>query len=145
VGNNSITYNRISNVMRLLRDGGGIYVNGAENKSFESVMAYNYVEQDMAVFAVYYLDNGASFWSVHDNVATASPNAWAFFMTGGAGLPAKNNRMERLWYNASNVRGPNNQCAQWNCTVDQASIVAVSGAVWPPEAQAIVDGCGAKT
>ncbi len=54
VGNNSITYNRISNVMRLLRDGGGIYVNGAENRSYESVMAYNYVEQDMAVFAVYY-------------------------------------------------------------------------------------------
>jgi len=54
VGNNSITYNRIENVMRLLRDGGGIYVNGAENKSFESVMAHNYVEQDMAVFAVYY-------------------------------------------------------------------------------------------
>ena len=65
-------------------------------------------------------------------------------MTGGAGLPAKNNRMERLWYNSSNVQGPNNQCAQWNCTVDQATIVAVSGGVWPPEAQAIVDGSGAQ-
>jgi hypothetical protein len=57
VGNNSITYNRISNVMRLLRDGGGIYVNGAENRSYESVMAYNYVEFDMAVFAVYYRES----------------------------------------------------------------------------------------
>ena len=90
------------------------------------------------------VDNGASFWSVHDNVCTSSPNAWAYFMTGGAGLPAKNNRMERLWYNSSNVQGPNNQCAQWNCTVDQATIVAVSGGVWPPEAQAIVDGSGAQ-
>lgn len=56
VGNNSISYNRISNVMRLLRDGGGIYVNGAEHQG-ESVMAHNYVSGDLSVFAVYYLDN----------------------------------------------------------------------------------------
>jgi hypothetical protein len=56
VGNNSISYNRISNVMRLLRDGGGIYVNGAEHQG-ESVMAHNYVTGDQNEFAVYYLDN----------------------------------------------------------------------------------------
>ena len=100
--------------MRLLRDGGGIYVNGAENKTWPSSMHHNYVNGDMAVFAVFYLDNGASFWWVHDNVATASPAAWAYFMTGGAGLPAKNNRMEALWYTKADVLPPNNQCAQWN-------------------------------
>ena len=171
MGNNSITYNRISNVMRLLRDGGGVYVNGAENPAFPSVMANNYVTGDMvrenitlgaprhapppltsltpspplaqAVFAVYYLDNGCSQWAVHDNVCTASPAAWAFFMTGGANLPAKNNTMARLWYNASTVQRPVNNCAQWNCTVDQATIYAVTGSTWPPEAQAIIDASGA--
>ena len=134
-------------------------------------MHHNYVNGDMAVFAVYCkfatatappkakarppsyhppaphpaqtdLDNGASFWWVHDNVCTASPAAWAYFMTGGANLPAKNNRMELLWYTKANVLGPNNQCAQWNCTVDQATIYAVDGP-WPPAAQAIIDGSGA--
>lgn len=51
-GNNTLSYNRISNVMRLLRDGGGIYVNGAENASWPSTMHDNYVTGDMAVFAV---------------------------------------------------------------------------------------------
>lgn len=81
---------------------------------------------------------------MHDNVATLSPNAWCYFMTGGAGLPAKNNRMERLWYNASSVQGPRNDCAQWNCTVDQATIYAVTTPTWPAEAQAIIDGSGAQ-
>lgn len=41
--------------MRLLRDGGGVYVNGAENSTFESTMHDNFVDGDGAVFAVYYL------------------------------------------------------------------------------------------
>ena len=65
-------------------------------------------------------------------------------MTGGANLPAKNNRMETLWYNKSNVLGPNNQCAQFNCTVDDATIFAVTGSVWPAQAQAIIDASGAN-
>lgn len=143
VGNSSITYNRISNVMRLLRDGGGIYVNGAENKDYESVMAHNYVTDDEAVFAVLYLDNGASYWSVHDNVVTASPQAWAFFMTGGANLPAKNNHMAALYWNSSSVQPGRNECSNFNCTTDDATIVAVTGP-WPMAAQAIIDASGAQ-
>ena len=57
VGNNTISNNRIFNVMRLLRDGGGIYVNGAENRAWpQSTMSGNFVSQDEAVYAVYYLD-----------------------------------------------------------------------------------------
>jgi hypothetical protein len=57
VGNNTISNNKITNVMRLLRDGGGIYVNGAENRAWpQSTMSGNFVDQDQAVFAVYYLD-----------------------------------------------------------------------------------------
>jgi hypothetical protein len=141
VGNNTISYNRITNVMRVLRDGGGVYVNGAENRAWPSQIHHNYVDGDLAVFAVYYLDNGASYWWVHDNVATRSPAAWAYFMTGGGGHPAKNNRMERLWYTKADVLPPTNNCAQYNCTADAATIVPVEGA-WPAAAQAIIDGSG---
>jgi hypothetical protein len=52
-GNNTISYNKIVNVMRVLRDGGGIYVNGAENKMWPSSMHHNFVDGDLAVVAVY--------------------------------------------------------------------------------------------
>jgi hypothetical protein len=88
------------------------------------------------------LDNGASYWFVHDNVATNARQAWAFFMTDSGNLPAKNNRMETLWYTKEDVLPPVNHCAQFNCTVDDATIYAVTGA-WPPAAQAIIDCAGA--
>ena len=71
-GNNSISYNRISKIMQFLRDGGGIYVNGATNSSWPSSITNNWVDQDDAVFAVFYLDNGASHWHVTHNVASNS-------------------------------------------------------------------------
>lgn len=142
VGNNTISFNKITNVMRLLRDGGGIYVNGAENASWPSTMHDNFVDGDNAVFAIYYLDNGASAWHVYNNVCTNSPSAWAYFMTGGANLPARNDRVERLWYNATSVLPPQNDCPQFNCTTDAATIFAVKGP-WPPAAQAIIDAAGA--
>ena len=54
VGNNTISYNRAVNVMRVLRDGGGIYVNGATNPAWPpSTMHHNFVDGDLAVYAVY--------------------------------------------------------------------------------------------
>ena len=53
VGNNSLSYNRAVNVMRMLRDGGGIYVNGAENPEWPSTMHHNFVDGDLAVYAVF--------------------------------------------------------------------------------------------
>lgn len=46
---------QIFNVMTKLRDGGGIYVNGATNVTEPSLMAYNWVDRDLAVFAVFYV------------------------------------------------------------------------------------------
>ena len=59
-GKNTISYNKITHVMTKLRDGGGIYVNGATNNDTSSLMSRNWVNADEAVFAVFYLDNGAS-------------------------------------------------------------------------------------
>ena len=63
-GNNTVSFNSISHVMTRLRDGGGIYVNGATSNDTTSLMANNWVDADEAVFAVFYLDNGASEWGM---------------------------------------------------------------------------------
>lgn len=141
LGANAVTYNRIANVMTQLRDGGGIYVNGAT--SAPNLMANNWVDHDEAVYAVFYLDNGSSDWLVTHNVASASPLAWAFFLTGGGTLPehARNNRLDNFWY--AGELDPVDNCAALNCTVDAATVYKVTGA-WPPAAQAIMDASGAR-
>lgn len=110
-------------------------------------------------YAVYYVDNGASNWDVTANVCTTSPAAWAFFTTGarggpracacaswvragGANLPARNCHVDHLWYTSADVLAGNNECAAFNCTVDTATVFAVTGG-WPAEAQAIIDAAGA--
>lgn len=52
--------------------------------------------------------------------------------------------MASLWYNASNVLPPVNNCLSENCTVDEATIFAVTVGVWPAAAQAIIDASGAQ-
>jgi hypothetical protein len=47
-------------VMRVLRDGGGIYVNGGT--SAPCLMTNNYVNQDDAVYAVFYLGASRAVW-----------------------------------------------------------------------------------
>ena len=151
-GGNSISYNRMSRVMTQLRDGGGIYVNGATNAAFPSLVQGNYLfDQGVALGGrkphdsnFLYLDNGASSWLVTDNVLCNSPRAWAYHMTGGGTVPehARNNQLNNLWY--QNTQAGENDCGPWNCSVDAATVFLVNGA-WPPQAQAIVDGAGVRT
>lgn len=144
VGANTINSNHIDNVMTQLGDGGGIYVNGHTNPAFPSTMIYNYVEQDNNVFAVYYLDNGASNWHVTRNVAATSPKAWAFFMQGCCNLPAANSSLDHFWY--MDTLAPQNNCAASGCVVDQASVYAVPNAnAWPAEALQIMNNSGAPS
>ena len=63
-------------------------------------------------------------------------------MTGGGGLPAKNNSLDNFWYEGD--LPPENDCAQWGCVVDEATVYHVQGP-WPPAAQAIMDAAGAPT
>lgn len=142
VGNNSITGNRISNVMRVLRDGGGIYLNGATNASFPSVVSGNWVDYDNAVYAVYYLDNGASHWLVTDNVASHAPPAWAFFMQGCCQLPALDSHVQNFWYAADEMLAPQNNCAAEGCTVNSSTVYAITGGAWPAAALAIMNASG---
>ena len=142
-GANLISYNRIARVMTKLRDGGGVYVNGAQNVSWPSVTSNNWVDSDEAVYAVYYLDNGASHWSFTQNVASSSLLAWAFFMQGCCNLPAGESHLDHIWY--MNTLQPQNNCAAEGCTVDNLSVFPVpAGTPWPAAAQAIMDNSGAR-
>ena len=144
-GNVTISYNRIFNVMAKMKDGGGIYVNGYTNDKYTNVMSHNWVDHDEHVFAVYYLDNGASHWHVSQNVATNSTNQWAFFMTPGTGIAsnaAHNNTVDHLWYQGTSA--PNNGCEKYGCIADNATIFNVPvGEPLPAPALAIMAAAGA--
>lgn len=138
MGNNTVTQNYFARIMRTLRDGGGIYTNG---HSCNSSISGNYVQQDEAVFAVYYMDNGATGYTVTNNVADASPLAWASFQQGCCNLPALDTHVSNLWY--ANALAPQNNCVAEGCTLDSSTVYNVTGAAWPPAAQAIIDAAGA--
>jgi hypothetical protein len=146
-GNNTVAFNHIARVMKRLRDGGGIYVNGAEDGSHEiegwvSRISDNYVEEDMAVFAVYYLDNGASNWLVERNVAANSSLAWCFYMQGPPNSvpPAYNSTVSDFWY--SDALDPKINCVADGCKT--SNINRVTGD-WPPAAAAIIAGAGPRS
>ena len=42
----TLSYNRISNIMTKMIDGGGIYVNGYTNDNFTNVISHNWVDHD---------------------------------------------------------------------------------------------------
>jgi uncharacterized protein (DUF2249 family) len=142
-GGNTIRANKMDAVMSKLRDGGGVYVNGLTQDAYPSLMVDNFVTADEAVFAVLYLDNGASNWRVSNNVISNSPLAWSFFMQGCCNLPAYNSSVDHVWWEQP-MLPPQNNCAEHGCTVDEATIYELAaGAPWPADAQAIVDAAGA--
>jgi hypothetical protein len=61
---NLVQNNRVGHHMRVLRDGGAIYVLGAQAGSW---MRGNVVEEQAAPFGNLYLDNGSQGWSVQGN------------------------------------------------------------------------------
>lgn len=145
-GNNTVAFNRIAQVMTRLGDGGGIYVNGAEDgtngaQGWVSHMHGNFVNQSEAVYAVLYLDNGASFWNVSKNVAASSPKSWAVYMQGPPNsVPsARNSSVEDLWY--MDCLDPKVNCVPEGCVT--SNIVKVTGE-WPEEALAIMAGAGPR-
>jgi len=138
-GNVTVDGNRLQHVMMYLRDGGAVYVNG--HQAAPSTLTNNWADADEAEFAVWYLDNGASSWTVSNNVASSSPLAWAAFMQGCCNLPAANSTTTYLWYQST--LAPVNNCAAEGCTLDTATVFPIpAGQPWPPAAQAIIDASG---
>lgn len=128
--------------MNTLADGGGIYVNGHTSAAYPSTMEGNFVDADEAVYAVFYLDGGATNWLVRNNVASNSPLPWAFFLQGDPACPAMDNSISEFYY--QNTLAPNAQAPpSCNNTVDWASVVNVTGA-WPAAASAIIAASGIR-
>ncbi len=71
-----IAYNRITNFMQVLNDGGGIYVVGSncyvEYTRFFNFMHHNFMRNERIKRTVrgYYLDGSASNWHVYENVTS---------------------------------------------------------------------------
>ncbi|KQQ06289.1 MULTISPECIES: right-handed parallel beta-helix repeat-containing protein [unclassified Rathayibacter] len=86
--NNRITYNYVHDVMTSsLRDGGGIYVNGANapgaSAETSSVISNNHVSRVGGQQAhALYLDAGSSYWTVANNLVTGSNVSWLGMQTG---------------------------------------------------------------
>ena len=71
--NNRIEYNYIHDLMTVLRDGGGIYALGAHSPDGNTVIAHNFIQRQMNVFAAIYLDEACDYYSVYDNVIDTAP------------------------------------------------------------------------
>ena len=146
-GNVTLSCNKIFAVMKKMKDGGGIYLNGHTSGNYTNLVTRNWVNNDDNVFAVYYLDAGASHWHLTENVATNSSTAYAFLMNGGNGPCisdfAANNTIDHLWCQGD--ASPSNLCKQCGCVVDGSTVFSVpAGQALPAEARAIMAAAGAK-
>lgn len=127
---NTIVNNRVSYYLRVLRDGGGIYVLGAQPMSLEQG---NYVHNQGNPYAALYLDNGAQFYTVIGNVVDKVPN-WLLCQTWSTN--ATNNVVIENYIELDNPftlnPHPSNQVAN----------NVVFGSTMPAPAQAIVAASG---
>ena len=143
-GNNTVSGSRITRIMKRLVDGGGVYVNGATTAARGgNFVVRNWVDQQIDHGAMFYLDNGADGWVFERNVASnALDGGNAYYLQGCCGFPGANSSLAFLWFN--NTGESSNGCAPFGCVVNASSVVNVSGPVWPPEAQAVIDASGAS-
>lgn len=135
---NHVTFNAISNVMKSLVDGGGIYTLGPQPAS---TVSGNYIAGDHAEFGALYRDNGSRY--IHDSFnVVRNAAAPVVFLQGCCGKPALNLTVDHIWYQSTQpVR---NDCVPQGCVVDSSTVYNVAaGQPWPAAAQGIVDGAGA--
>lgn len=127
---NTILDNRVGYFMRVLRDGGGIYVLGAQPMSYEQG---NYVFNQGNPYAALYLDNGTQHYQVSGNVVEKVPH-WLLCQTWSTN--ATNNQVIGNYIELDNPFTLNPHPS--NVIADNV----VFGATMPAEAQAIVAASG---
>lgn len=129
--NNRIVGNRIHHHTLLLADGGGIYCNGYQENG---LVAGNFVSDQPRVYAMLYLDDGATDWRVERNVCRQGGAGVAWYLYKGHGNRAKDNFTDTpLVYDRHT--GP--------CTLEGTVAVPPQGP-WPAEAQAIMQAAGIR-
>ncbi|MGL1900758.1 MAG: discoidin domain-containing protein [Fibrobacterales bacterium] len=138
---NRITNNHISDYMKALPDGGGIYTLGQQNNS---LMQGNFIQQQNKPYGYYYLDNGTAGYNISFNLALtmgATEVSWAAYAnddvsTGRDYFKSHDNTIQALFYDQSLIienRGVNNQVFNnypvdpYNLPADALTIIAGAG------------------
>ena len=131
VRGNKIVGNRIHDHMRVLADGGAIYCNGYQE---EGLVSGNYVYNQGHVYAMLYLDDGATHWKVTGNVCQNAGKTVAWYLYKGFDNHADGNFTDDAFV-LKRSTGP--------CTLERTTLVP-KGAAWPAGAQAIMKSAGPR-
>ena len=124
---NFIDGNLIHDHMLLLNDGGAIYCNG---KQWNATLSNNYAYHQGHQYGVYYLDDGATNWSVFNNVANKDSAACWYLYKGG-----NNHCYDNFVDNPYVMNESTGACTCADNTV-------VTGGNYPAAAKAIMNAAG---
>ncbi len=145
IGDNTITYNKIYDHMKVLYDGGGIYTHGQCNGT---LIKYNYVYQQHDLYALLYLDGGSTDISASDNVLSSldgSCDNWVVLQQYYTGtnywMQSTNNDVEYNYY-SSDLTIMNVSWVETPAYNVVSNNISVSGS-WDSHAQDIIDCSGA--
>ena len=144
-----IAYNRFHNFMDLCRDGGAIYVTGA-NSSWDIEDRFNAIHHNLATLDAsgtadrrgYYLDGSATNWDVYDNVI----HNCALPLFTQYHVRSQYTHHNRMWNIYSTTPIDDGNHAPWRDTILGNCYVVTEGldALYEkhPEAKAIADATG---
>ena len=144
-----IAYNRISHHMDVLKDGGAIYVVGANciraNERFFNFMHDNFAYRNSVKRTVrgYYLDGSSSNWHVYDNVVSGAQRpAFAQFIVPDQ--YTHNNLVERTY--TTDRMDPENHCPERNTIFKDTYTEPSLGELFMkyPQARRIYESTGCK-
>lgn len=129
--NNSFSYNRVYDCMKLLHDGGAFYTLGSQPNSQANG---NYVKAATTHFqGVYHPDEGTAWYTGKDLVFEITPGQDNFELND---WKRKRDNHYRNIYSTSSSQ----QTGAPNCTIEELHVIP--DAQWPPEALAIIKKAG---
>jgi hypothetical protein len=127
--NNAIRYNRITNTMLQLADGGAIYTNGKTNTPV-STITNNYISGVYNEYGAIYPDEGSSNYVISNNVILGAPRWLNIWTSSIQDNTASTNYSDTSAYRNDGV----------NNTIEPAIIL--SGTAWPQAAIDIMNNAG---
>ncbi|WP_345763060.1 DUF7402 domain-containing protein [Diaminobutyricibacter sp. McL0608] len=140
-GNNKVENNYVHDVMGSnLRDGGPIYVTGYQSSTIRSTIRGNYITDDPQPFGSIYLDSGASYWDVSNNVVSGYANSWVFVQYGN-GAASYNNHVTDNYVDARAGAGSGNYGVGTGNT-QSGNQTGLTDSRWPAAAQTVMGQAG---
>lgn len=128
-GNIQITENKITNVLKVMADGGMIYTLGPLRNS---EISKNYLKKTGCFRGAIYTDSGSAYLSIRNNVIEEAVNWWSMGLFKTHDMTAENNFADTPNYEA---HGTNNRMGKFT---------EIGSDVYPQEADAVVNAAGLK-